>query len=164
MTTDKKGTTFAEDRRTVLRILKETFGEENVFTTPEECMRAQAEIKERERKAERALRRQFEYESQVLRRVAADEGEAVIAAIREALQCEGEIPDDITLEMQDSAFRAWHVAQLVHRGEESGRRVWAFDIVGRCMVQAGVTVPETFISPSDIKEMVEAAMKKAGLK
>lgn len=164
MTTDKKGTTFAEDRRTVLRILKETFGEENVSTTPEECMRAQAEIEERERIAERQLRRQFEYEALVLRRVAEDEGLAVLAAIRKAIDHAGEIPEDIEREIFDSSFRAWHIAQLIHRGEESGRRVWAFDVVGTCLVKAGVTVPDTFISTSDIKEMVNAAMVKAGLK
>jgi hypothetical protein len=141
---------FRRDRRVVIGILKDVFGEENVFASHAEFLAAEDARKRREAEAERQLRRQFEYELAVLKKVAADEGLAAAAAGREGNEEEA----------RDCAFRAWHVGSLVRRGEESGQRVWAWDVVGKCLLEARVVVPDSFMSSVDLRELIEEAARR----
>lgn len=138
---------FERDRRTVVGILEDIFGAENVFRSHAEFRAAEVERRRREAEAGRELRRQFEYELSVLTKVAADEGLAAASAVRSGDAAEA----------RDCAYRAWHVARLVLRGAETGKRAWAFDVVGRCVVEAGVHPPAGFITRLEVCEMIERA-------
>lgn len=141
---------FNHDRRVVIGVLQRVFGEENVFTSPEEFRIAEEARKKREAEAERALQRQFEYELQLLKIIASQEGWEAVKACAKG-------DEDMAYA---SAFRAMHVAQLVVKGAESGKRVWAFDIVGRCLVQANIQVPDSFMSKADVRKIIDDAVSE----
>lgn len=140
-------------RREVEGALGRAFGRENVFRTLGEWQAAEEARRAEARAEARRRRRQFEYELAVLKLVAEGEGLAAAAAAAEG-DAEGAYA---------SAFRAWHVARLVERGERLGQPVWALDVVGRCLLEAGLRVPATFVSAAEVREMIEEARRRAAL-
>lgn len=142
---------FNRDRRLVIGVLQQIFGPENVFASPAECHAEAARRRAEEARAEQSLRAQFEYELLVLTRVAEDEGRAAHQAHL----------DGDAQAAYDSAFRAAHVARLVTVGAATGRRVWAFDVVGRCLVAAGVQAPPGFVPKQEVRALIMHAETEA---